>query len=227
MAWVLRHSVGEQYAPIIQWSEATTRWIEEAQEAVRQTLGDHPPGDALSMRTSVPGSKGVPAGLSLPNPSGPMRATMLRGSSELPDRLPFEIVSNAIRNLVEELEPATHQFFPVILTLPDGQEVGDLWYMRACHRLDSVSIENSRNIQEWRPSPRLYPGWVSYRATWSSSTKIAVKSDIIAGKSLWYDWRFKQMFASEAFGKAIIDLGITGYPLPSDEIGCSIHAEEI
>lgn len=120
MAWVLRHAVGERYSPIIQWSDATLRWIAEAQEAVREALGDHPPGSALWMKGAPPGYKEPPVGLPLPEPSDPMRATMLRWSSDLPDTMPMGIVNNSIRSLVEGFEPDTHQFFPVILTLPDG-----------------------------------------------------------------------------------------------------------
>ncbi len=56
--------------------------------------------------------------------------------------------------------------------------------------------------------------------------KMVLYKDVIAGKTVWYDWRFRRFFISEELDQRFIDEGIRGFRLPNGSLGRSLHAGE-
>ncbi|WP_425462422.1 imm11 family protein [Maritalea mobilis] len=64
------------------------------------------------------------------------------------------LVDEKFKDVVDELEPDTHQFFPVELFWSDGSSAGQRYWFFPCNRLDTVDEERTtkkRRGKLWHP----------------------------------------------------------------------------
>lgn len=77
----------------------------------------------------------------------PNRAVLLSRHKTIPDFIvlpPAMGVSEAFREMVEDLDPGVHQFFPVTLSRKSGELIDKRYYaLNICRRLDAVIVEKS------------------------------------------------------------------------------------
>lgn len=98
-------------------------------------------------------------------------------------------VNESLRNIIEEMEPGLHQFWPIRLTLDTGEEVHGKYYGLVIRRhLDSFIPEESENY-------RSHPG--SSIVVSSSETKkcygsLAVSRGVIGEAHLWRERKLRR-----------------------------------
>lgn len=63
------------------------------------------------------------------------------------------LVNDKFKDIVEELEPNVHQFFPIELIWKDGSHASNKYWFNPCNRLDSVDREKTTCLFEniWKP----------------------------------------------------------------------------
>lgn len=157
---------------------------------------------------------GLMSGFRYPTYDEPIRVKVTKLSGTLPDFLhvPRQFafsITQEVRDLIEKFEPGVHQYLPFELHLPGGQkEPTSRWLLNICNRLDTISIESSRNIVEGFPNRELYPA-LSYYGASSGKREFAVFRDKIAGHALWSEYKYDGLiglsheFAEEIFRRKL------------------------
>jgi hypothetical protein len=145
-----------------------------------------------------------------------------KGSTpDLPDVLPWFVVSPRFRDLVEQFEPGVHQFVPVeIYKSKKGEPVATYYWFIVGQRLDSVDRE--RTTFMWK-APVDDPGagyWYDeiYDKTTFSFTpvpnaKMVFSNAQVSGNHIWHDphlLTFGNGLCSDAFAQALLASGMTG-----------------
>ena len=222
MAWLLQKSIRIEDTPMAHWSPASVEDILASNAEVVSEYSGLSPDDPRYIKDGD-----APVGLPLREPKTHREVVVDEMQGPLPDAPMQTVVNDRIRTIIEKLEPCVHQFFPTVLTLPDGSESHGWWNMRMAHRLDAIAFDHCEDVYKYRPRPEEYPDWYYYRSNMDSRTKLAVRNNVIAGKAIWYDWRFQRSFISEELGQIFIDEGVRGFCLPADELGRSVHVGEI
>lgn len=85
-------------------------------------------------------------------------------------------VSDRLKDLIEEIEPGTHQFLPVeIVKKKSGEFLQSRWFWQVCNRIDSVF--------------EFEPGWYLENGVWQRPTGSRPVFDItkIGDKHFWRD----------------------------------------
>lgn len=222
MAWLMRKSIRMEDSPHVHWTPETINEILTANAEVVARYSHLPPGHPDYIKEGD-----APAGLPI-SWSGKAREAYIKElHGPLPDALTSSIVNSRIKDAVEAFEPGVHQFFPTIVTMPDGTRDDSWWAMRPCHRVDALAPEHCVDLHEYRPRPEQYPDWYYYRSNEDSRMRIAVLKEKIAGMAIWHDWKFQRDFFAEELGQLFMDEGIRGYCLPMNEINHTSHVEEV
>ena len=116
------------------------------------------------------------------------------------------LVSEAVRDLIEELEPNTHQFFPIEVTMGKTDVPYGMYFkLMPCNRLDTMDRDNSFPLN----ARGFYKGGFGKNAT----GKLQLKCDAIGPHHLWQE-KFVTigggMWMSDTLVEAIRDAGLTG-----------------
>ncbi|MCG7495029.1 imm11 family protein [Thalassobius sp. Cn5-15] len=95
------------------------------------------------------------------------------------------LVSEALKNIIETLEPGIHQFWPVSINLPRNKTLPEQYYgLRIATFLDSFRPEQSEE-ESWRPLGKLFTSYDSR----AKAKGLAFSKDVLAGKHLWREVR--------------------------------------
>lgn len=143
-------------------------------------------------------------GLSLGLPVGARRlrtkARQINVRKRLPDifAMPgLNAVSQRFRDLVEEFEPRTHQFFPLELYYKNGTPVEEPFFVfNCCVSFDSLLVSRSEvawyNFNDYLTSPRL-------NVLWRHRNVLSRRA--IAGRHIWCSLRLRVdgLYVSDAF----------------------------
>ena len=208
---------------MIRWTPETTERIIKSNAEIVSRYSGLPPDHPEYIQEG-----GVPSGHRVRVPDRPYEAIVEELHGPLPDAPMETIVNDRIRQIVEELEPNAHQFFPTTLFLPDGSRDDSWWNIRYCHRVDAIAIEHCEDVHEYHPKPEQYPNWYYYRSNEDRRMKLVVWKDRVSGMAGWFDWRFRRTLFSEALGRRFISEGIRGYRLrPEEDLNRSNHVEGI
>lgn len=154
--------------------------------------------------------KAIPPGRAVPS-----RVEIGTRRKSLPDFFPItdEIgVSQAFRDVVEELEPGVHQFFPVDVRQRNGKEVEGKYYLFVCCQLiDTAVVAERSDVSKSEPSPGSqfwyydllssiqYEEDPSYPIRHSGNPRVILDSSIIRNKHFWIERRLpRDLFVSNA-----------------------------
>lgn len=162
----------------------------------------------------VSGRSMTPAACGYPIDPNAMPTAVAWGSKNkpMPDVYRCEninIVSERIRDVIEDFEPGIHQFIPVELYRPKAKEAfARHYWMIICRRVDSVNARLTT-------TPRLEGG------LWDKSAGGTIIFDLtsIGGAHLWCDPSLitTYTFCSEALGDALAALKPIGLLFPPHE----------
>lgn len=143
-------------------------------------------------------------GLSLGLPVGTRRLRTKARQINVRKRLPdifvmpgLNAVSQRFRDLVEEFEPGTHQFFPLELSYKNGTPVEEPFFVfNCCVSLDSLLVRRSEvawyNFNDPLTSPRLNVLW---------RHRNVLSRPAITGHHIWCSLRLRVagLYVSDAF----------------------------
>lgn len=128
------------------------------------------------------------------------------------DKTPYWNVSDRARQVIEQLEPGVHQFFPVEYVNRPGTHIGDRFWFVVCNRLDAVDPEHSNMVLT--PSEK----WIGPRQALAMGLEIPAKIDV--------EMPSKTVFNHEAIGTVHFwrEAKLSGGPWLSDEAAAAIRA---
>ncbi|WP_284163947.1 DUF1629 domain-containing protein [Frigidibacter sp. SD6-1] len=113
------------------------------------------------------------------------------------------LVCKAFRDLLEEMEPGVHQFFPMDL-LVNGTKVATYYWFVCCTRLATLAADhcypplNPRGF--WKPSP----------FGQNQGDRVVLSKRLIGAHHAWYDKFYGKTFFSNAFAERLQTLKLTG-----------------
>lgn len=123
-------------------------------------------------------------------------------------------VTPKARAVLESFEPGVHQYIPIRFLSPkDGRDYGPCFMVNICNRLDAYSeahtdVDKLSNMHFVGPDiPQEY-FMFRPKGGYSRNLKVGFKSETIAGKALWWEWRLSMPFMSDAFVAALKEAGI-------------------
>lgn len=118
-------------------------------------------------------------------------------------------VSERFRDVVTRVDPVTHLYQPVDLTLLNGKHFPQGYYALGIGgRVDAIDAENSEVLA------KSFNGEFAYYAAANGEPHIQWHGDKIAGHHLWIDQHFPSMaFLSDELAKALKKAGVTGLSL--------------
>ncbi|MCP4079957.1 MAG: hypothetical protein GY743_06900 [Planctomycetaceae bacterium] len=108
-------------------------------------------------------------------------------------------VSQAFKDLLEEMEPGVHQFFPLEIRRKDGGSVeGNYYVFVTCVLLDTALIPEKSNVVQkgtYReyPDGGIYDG-LYYTASGPGPDKFTLNRNVIGNHHAWVDKRLKRVF---------------------------------
>jgi hypothetical protein len=133
-------------------------------------------------------------------------------NKKLPDAVKcrgVDVVSEAVREVIERFEPGLHQFLPVDVHRPQEKEPFEhRYWMVVCRRIDSADAVHTTNTR--------YPSRVWQRG----SGKFVFSRTAIGEAHLWRDpWIAGSILCSHNLGDALAAAEVTGlYLEPLEEI---------
>jgi hypothetical protein len=148
----------------------------------------------------------------VPALSGPipyrMRGGRLLKGGVLPDILAGRwsgnmIVSARVRKLIEDLDPVTHHFIPVNLTLKDGAQVdGQFFLFAAGDLVDGVIAEKLDG------TPVVFDGRLGYYSV-AARPHVTFRREVVEKRAIWVDkYLPKKIFISDALFEEFQRLGL-------------------
>lgn len=121
------------------------------------------------------------------------------------------LVTEAVRDKIEALEPGVHRFFPVELTMPDGTPTAQRYYgLNICVRLDAVDPDKSTGVRRYHVLPAKLPKVWDY-SFGGDKIEVAVRKSVIAGHAIWYDYRLCKAMVSDELADWFEAEGIKGW----------------
>jgi len=113
------------------------------------------------------------------------------------------LVPQQFKDLLEELEPDVHQFWPMEIYVK-GEQVDLKYWFIACHRISALSREHCYPALHergfWCPSP------IGQR----ENDRVAFSKAAIGGRHAWVDMRFSDRYFSNTFAERLQKLNLTG-----------------
>jgi len=111
------------------------------------------------------------------------------------------MVNQTFKDILEELEPDVHQYFPMAVMVK-GEKIADHFWLNICNRLDTVHktscIPPLNEYGRWRPK------------TQSPENKLVFDEKAIGGHHAWHDKFQGGTFISEMFAERLQEAGVTG-----------------
>jgi hypothetical protein len=118
------------------------------------------------------------------------------------------LVSDRFRRIIEDFEPAKHQFFPVEFVGPGEKRIANMWIMVVCTRLDAADRE--------RTTMKLNYFWSGDGAP--PNAKLVISEAAIAGHHIWCDKHLMDgPLVSSELGEALMAAEISGLKLSAVE----------
>lgn len=111
------------------------------------------------------------------------------------------LVNQTFKDILEELEPGVHQFFPMEIFIKD-YKVGDRYWLNICNRLDSKHRGLTWPLNEYG----LHRPTREQRA----NDKLVFSEDAIGGHHAWHDKFELGTFISDAFAERVQAAGLNG-----------------
>jgi hypothetical protein len=134
-------------------------------------------------------------------------------------------VSNAMKQVVESVEPGIHQFFPVEYVDRKGTHIANRWFMNVCSRLDSIDHEATQatgyvlHVGRTWAHERDLPG--ADRKRWRGvpiTEKLIFDPTKIGDHHLWYDkYTVYGPFLSNELAQELTTAGLKGLTLQRRE----------
>lgn len=109
------------------------------------------------------------------------------------------LVNQTFKDILEELEPGVHQFFPMEIFIKD-EKVGDRYWLNICNRLDSYDRTRTYPLNErgfWKPT-RENPGAQVFSVA------------AIGSHHAWHDKFEPGTFISDTLAERLKAAGLTG-----------------
>lgn len=161
-----------------------------------------------------------------PMPDAPFRAKLKKAQKNIVDVIDssfgcFAISQRAI-DIIEAIEPGVHQYLPFELINPDGSVHHEpRWLLNVCTRLFTLDVARSNIIpRNNRPGVFVHT---------SNDIKLVVHKEKVAGRALWYEYRYQragyQFLMSDACWDAFKVAGMSG--LRADYGDRGKHIEEL
>ena len=154
-------------------------------------------------------SSGVPY---LDIPVEPFEYTLQEDIEALPDIFQissFLYVTPKGRGVLEGFEPDVHQYIPIRFLSPkDGRDYGPCFMVNICNRLEAYSDEHT-NMQKLEKMHFVGPDIPQHFFVLVpldmrfENLAVGFKSEVIAGRALWWEWRLRMPFMSDAFVAAL------------------------
>ena len=120
----------------------------------------------------------------------------------------MRVVSDRFRQIIEQFEPGTHQFFSVEYVGVRQVHIAHMWIMIVCTRLDAADRE--------RTTMKLNYLWSGDGAP--PNPKLVISEAAIAGHHIWCDKHLMDgPLVSAELGRALEDAEITGLKLSEVE----------
>lgn len=110
-------------------------------------------------------------------------------------------VSDRFRDMIEEIEPAVHQFEPIRFVAKDGTLLEERWFWQICNRIDGMHAELSNMVfvvRGWCPPAK------------PEVARLIYDLKKIGNAQFWHDKHTKGAFVSDAAKDRIDAAGITG-----------------
>ncbi|KJZ20378.1 imm11 family protein [Loktanella sp. S4079] len=128
------------------------------------------------------------------------------------------LVSQAFKDLLEELEPDVHQFWPMEIYIK-GEMVGLRYWFIACHRIAALSKEHC--------SPKLdkYGYWEASKFGHTENDRVVFSRDSIGDRHAWVDKMYGDRLFSDEFGDRLKKLNLTGVELSKIEEASDIQSK--
>lgn len=160
----------------------------------------------------------------------PKRVRWQGAQKRTPDILPWFVVSERFRELVEKLEPETHQFVPVeVWRDKKGDRVEQYYWFNVCQRLDSVNRQNTTYMWEASGKSETEGFWTdalldtkTFQFTSIPDAKLVFDTRKIHGHHIWCDphiLTFGERLCSDSFAKAAERAAIVGLVCSEREEG--------
>ena len=108
-------------------------------------------------------------------------------------------VNQIFKDILEELEPDTHQFFPIEI-FQKGNKIADYFWLNICNRLETYHPELTY--------PRNERGF--YKPIKDEPSSIVYSTEAIVDHHMWIDKFQSGPFISNVFAQRLIDAGLTG-----------------
>lgn len=102
-------------------------------------------------------------------------------------KLGFQAVDEELKTIIERLEPGVHQFWPMKVSMPNGQEYPKKYYGIVIHRHLKSFLPEKSDRESWMGG-EFYPGKIGYNTRADSKATyagIALSKDIIGSAHLW------------------------------------------
>ncbi len=128
-------------------------------------------------------------------------------------QLGYRSVSEALKAKIEALEPGVHDFWPMKILLPKGEEWPELYYtIRVGRYMDSFRPEESDEGSWRRPSGKLYFVDTPNKKCFSG---LAMSQSVIGSAHLWKERALgrPEFCMSDEMHAAFVDAGFTGSKL--------------
>ena len=116
------------------------------------------------------------------------------------------LVSQAFKDLLEELEPDVHQFWPMEIYIK-GEMVGLRYWFIACHRIAALSKKHCY------PKLDKYGYWEASKFGHMENDRVVFSRDAIGGRHAWVDKMYSDRLFSDEFGERLSALHLTGIKL--------------
>ncbi|QDG76858.1 DUF1629 domain-containing protein [Labrenzia sp. PHM005] len=108
------------------------------------------------------------------------------------------VVSDTVKDIIEELEPDVHQFFPIAVVYKDGSLARQMYFFNICNRLDTMDRERATVTFDrvfWRPE----------------TGDFAFSKAAIGARHAWKDKHLSYgLFLSDAAKTRMEQSGVTG-----------------
>ena len=108
-------------------------------------------------------------------------------------------VTQVFKDILEELEPDTHQFFPVEV-FQKGEKIADYFFLNVCNRLVTYLPELTY--------PRNARGF--YKPVEGEPSSLVLSTEAIGDHHMWIDKFIGGPFMSNEFVQRVQDAGLTG-----------------
>ena len=195
------------------WSQEFHEWCDPIARRIYDEERDRERTDPLYLRGGLTDRYPMGHGIRFPDHPTPFkyRVTKMHGNVP-PDFVAAQLFSERVKAKIEAIEPGVHQFFPVELELPDGSICSDpYWLCGNMNVLDALILAKSEHMYAKYPNKEKFPNYYRYEYNANGNPVWALNREVIAGKSLWLDYKLSKMFFSQELSKWMDTKGIKGW----------------